>query len=717
MARRYTSRMFDFSGGVVGGVSDYGRKGRHLKACENMLLRPYGALQVRLGSQRACSATLSSEPHSVGQWVDSTGVATPVSKVFIGTADTVGRVYSVSGSAFTAQSFPFALPTSKASFEQLNNAIFVTHESGVSGNPPAFWRNNNPSNVWHTAVLPRPAFMATSAGASVTKVSGTATIPANTTVVSNIVVGAISFVMSAAAGGTSGVCTLLIGGVTVPNCYVTSGSTTVFYGTSTGATMTGVTNGTSGGMNSNTTYYYRLRYRYSDGSSMAGAPLSVTLAANDHSALISGIVNEVRSDYLGWTLERTKYGGTADGPWYELDDNSTANQTTYTDTQADADLGVRTDPDLAHNEPLHYDGLIAHRDRLFGWQGSTLYCSQVIADEEGTGICNWNPLNGYEFGKDDGDKITCVVRQNDRLLVFKKWSVWALDGYDPTNFVVVPVYQGAGASGPRAAASMGGTVWFYGDAGMHVVNGYSTRPFGWQEVGDKFDKVAKDQIANVVVKNYLGQLLLVSYSTSAGYNDSILVYDQRFGGWTTFKGWRANDILVQKHATFGDLQSILFVDKKDFDATAAKDYRLWIGFYGYKDEKTSAGTGGNSVRVYLETPDIDDGSIDADKDFERVQIHANASVTTGLSVEVSTRSPFDVRSFSATVLQDQTIWGAATWGSFRWAASRDQSPVAGLASGLIGSTYKLKMSADCLADYQFKGYSVDIIMLPSRRFS
>lgn len=721
MTRRYTSKMLDFSGGVVGGVSDYGRKGRHLKACDNMLLRPYGALQVRLGSQRACSATLSEMPHSLGQWVDSAGIASPVARVFVGAKSaTAGRIYYMTGSSFTLQTVPYTLPTSKMCFEQLNSAIFCTNESG--SNPPIFWRNDNPANTWHKAALPRPSFMATPSGSSVTLISS---VPSGVVISAGTVTAGPSLVDGATqvlvtplpSGGVSALCTLSIGGTIVPNCWVVSGSPTIKYGSSTAKVMTLALNGTSGGMVSGATYYYRLRYRYKDGSSMSSAVSSITLGANDHSIAITDIRNEIRSDYLGWTLERTKYGGTADGPWYELDDSTSTTQSSYTDTNADADLGARTDPELIHNEPLHYDGVIAHRDRLFGWSGSTLYCSQSIGDAESTGICNWNPLNGYEFGKDDGDKITCVVRQNDRLLVFKRWSVWALDGYDPTNFVVVPVYQGAGASGSRAAASMGGTVWFYGDAGMHVVNGYSARPFGWQEVGDKFDLVVKSEVSEVVVKNYLGQLLLVSYSTSAGMNDSMLVYDQRFGGWTSFSGWRASDILIQRSATFGDLQSILFVDKKDFDSTPSSDYRVWIGFYGYKDEKNADGTGGNAVKVYLETPDVDDGSVDTDKDYERVQVHANASVTTSLSVEVSTRSPFSTRSFSATVSQDQTIWGAATWGSFRWAASRDQSPTAGLASGLIGSTYKLKMTAYCSQEYQFKGYTVDVIVLPSRRFS
>jgi len=716
MASRYVSRMLDFSGGVIGGVSDYGRSPRHGRAIDNLLLRPFGALQIRPGSQRASSALLSDLPHTLLEWVSASGSV----RLFAACEGSpAGKLFRIEAGAITAQTMPFALPTTDVGVhDQLNDAMFLAHNGG--NNPPAFWRSTNPANTWHTSILPRPAFMDIADQTVVTKVSGAGTLGANTKVNGSVTRGASTLTLTVPATGT-GVCVLDFGGIQVPNCRVAAGLTTVWYeaanlGVGDPFTLAAVAGGS---IEVGAQPWYRLRYRYLDGSSRASKAvrLGAAIVAPNQTVAITNIVEEIRSDYVGWTLERTKLGGTADGPWYEVVDKDKG-VSSYNDTFIGGDLGARTDPDLIHNEPVHYDGVIAHRERLFGWSGSKLYCSQTIGDSQATGICNWNPLNEFPFGEDDGDQITCVIRQNDRLLVFKRWSVWALEGYDPSNFVVVPIYQGAGASGPRAAASMGARVWFYGDGGMHAMVGNDVRPFGWKEVGHLFDKAAKAKAPDAVVKNYLGQLVLVAFSSGGVRNDTILVYDQRFGGWVRFTGWYPQDILVQKAGTFGDAQAIIFADTRDRDAGVGFDYRIWLGFYGLKDERAADGTGGTDVPFVVETPTIDDGSPDVVKDYERLQVFVSADQRTSLSVNIAAEPNIETRSLSFIVSQAGTVWGSGPlWGEFTWGQVRDQHPLDSIRAGLTGTQYRLRVSGSAPSDFQFKGYAMDVILLPERRLS
>lgn len=321
-----------------------------------------------------------------------------------------------------------------------------------------------------------------------------------------------------------------------------------------GATLT-LTPGAGGALTPGGTYYYRLRWRYTDGSGPSSTVQNTgAMGVNNRVTVTTIPSGSARTDYIGWTLERTKFDGSAAGPFYLVADGTAAN---YTDDRADADLFERTDETI-HAGPQHMDGLIAFKDRLFGWAGSTLYASQTIGDDEATGLCNWDALNAYLFGKDDGDVIQRCDVQQDRLIVTKSRSWWALEGDDPESFRAVPLYSGAGASGPRAAASSGGRVWAYGSGGnseessdINTLSGNSIRPVGDVEVGYYVKQITNALATEVEVVQYLGQYVLFCYSKDGVYNDRVILYDQRYNNWSHFSGWRMRGAIVQRGSLFG----------------------------------------------------------------------------------------------------------------------------------------------------------------------
>ena len=618
--------------------------------------------------------------------------------------------------AFPQQTTPFALAgTGKMVGDQLHGSLWLAQNSGA--NPPLFFRATNPAATFHTAILPRPAFPAIPAGATVShsagwagaKVMAGATAP-----------GAVQATMTTnATASTDGTLTVGTGFVTytIPNVRTVAGTAILHY-CPVGAvidTPFTMTAAAGGALTAGTTYYYRQRYRFTHGSGWATAPFSIALGANTQ-VQFTTMANEAgaRGDYIGWTLERTKVGGTTAGPFYLVDDATFSTQATYNDVKADADLGYRVD-DNVHGEAPHFEGLLAFKDRLVGWEGSNVWYSQAVADIEATGIANYNALSASAIGPDDGDPIQCVVRQVDRLIVLKRWSVWGVEGDDITSFRAFPLYHGAGASGSRAAAAVGADVYFYGEAGLHRISGNSVEPFGWVEVGHLLETFKSGQAADVVVKNYLGQHVLVSFSSSAAYDDDMLVYDLRFRGWTRNTGWYAQDILVQKAGSFGNSRAVVMVDRKDRDAGAGFDYPVWLGFYGFKDEKASNGTGGSAPVVVLETPWIDDGTPNLDKDWESLQCFLSGTGVTA-SFEV-TADPDRRGSVSVDATQSGAVWGGANWGAFNWATVADSAPIHGIPAGVVGRRYKVRFVCLPTASMTFKGYVLDGIVQPKSDYS
>lgn len=716
MGRRITSTLTDFGGGIVGGISPYRRRVRHLQSAENVLPRPLGAVSVRKGSQRFSSATLASAPHSAMEWVTNAGVG----HIFVGAdGPTNGSLVEAKAGAFTAQTTPYALgATTKMVPAQLNGALWVCENAGA--NPPAFFRSSNPANTFHTGRLPRPAFPAMAAGLAVAGPG----IPAGATLAADVNAGAVTFNLDGAHAATATAEVTLTFGTSpatfqIPNCQTTNLAVAVTYdgpAAAAGTQMTLAGAVTAGaGLTLTATYRYRLRYRYADGSSPATTVLySVALAGAQNSVNITTIANEIRSDYLGWTLERTKSDGTATGPFYLVADSTTAAATTYLDVKADADLGYRSDENV-HGDAPHLDGVIAFKDRLVGWQGSNLWFSQAVADIEATGIANWNALNVVAIGPDDGENITNVVLQVDRLVILKRWSVWGGEGDDISSFRVFPLYSGAGCAGCRAAAAVGAAVYFWGEAGFHRVSGNDVEPFGWTEVGHLFNTFKAGQSSDVVVKNYLGQYVLVAFSHSANYNDDMLVYDLRFRSWWRITGWNANDIVVQKAGTFGAAQAIVFIDRKDRDAGAGFDYPLWLGFSGFKDEKASNGTGGSAPTVLIETPPIDDGQPDVDKDWESIQMFlSGTSVSANVEVEVdgNRKSTLSVGTIAAGA-----VWDVPNWDAFIWSGTDDSAPIHGIAAGTVGRRYIVRLVTQPTGDMGFSGYALDGILQPKSDYS
>lgn len=625
----YQRQLLDCGQGVVGGVSDYGEASpRSMRFSNNAVFRPRRSYRPRPGSIDTCSAACPYPPHSLGEWVKADGT----SKVFVVVNDTgaTSKVYENTGSAYTAQTLPYALTEKKAKLPQLNYALYLCQEGGSE--TPIMFRDNYTANTWERMKLPVP-----------------------------------------------------------------------------GATMT-ITKGTSAGgqLTLVSTYYWRLRWVFRDGSSKSSTPQTVTLTGGENKVDITTMPNSSRGDYLFWRLERTRAQGSVDGPYYFVAQGDNNSDVAHTDEAADSSLLYETD-EGAHGEPPHMDGIVAYKNRIVGWAGSTLYISQAIADLEATGPCNFDADLTIPIGTDDKDVIQNCEVQADRLVILKGYNIYVLEGDGPESFRMFQLGDGYGISGSRASCVVGRQVWGYSASrGLWVMPNSTPLPVGQTEVGHYLELLTSP--TEVVLWNQNADYVCMAYPVAFTYNDEMLWFDQNFRNWSHHSGWRIKDVLIRKD------RSMLFADPLDLDPGGGVSYRVWRGFSGTKDGRASDGTGGTKIPVRTTTPMIDDGLPDDLKDLSRVEFYGSFATQTTVQLRFLLEPSGRSVAIPLTFTPKGTLWGAANWGAFDWATPQADRRERALPQGTYAHRWALEVSFDADSLATIGGAVVDGELMPDRDY-
>jgi hypothetical protein len=317
-------------------------------------------------------------------------------------------------------------------------------------------------------------------------------------------------------------------------------------------------------------HYWRIRFRYSNGASLACAGIAHT-ADGSKTMLLSGITPSTRSDYLGFSVERTIVG--EPGLWYVVGDSAAKTDTGYTDNTADADLGdlVPAEPGVFGSAP-HFDGVIAHADLLFGWTESNLYVSDAIGADYGCGCLNFHPYY-YQVKADDGDPIKLAVQQLDRLVVVKGASMHAFTGFDRDSFACTQIHGSIGTPSTRGAAADGSRVFIYGGRSrIFVLDGQTVRGLGNPQITHYLDKIALTGENMVEVVNYRGDYILFAYpSASSSTNDEVLAFSMLGRNWEHYTGIRICGSLCPKNDTEFGGATMVYGDPKYFDPEVVEE--------------------------------------------------------------------------------------------------------------------------------------------------
>lgn len=121
---------------------------------------------------------------------------------------------------------------------------------------------------------------------------------------------------------------------------------------------------------------------------------------------------------------------------------------------------------------------VVHKNRMFvcenngGTATSTLYYSKVFADAEPNLAASWPANQNIQVAGDDGDFITSVVVLNDTLIIFKKFSTWALYfDTNPVDGVVRQLHPTIGCIGKDTTVVIGGLLYFLSAQGVFRTDG------------------------------------------------------------------------------------------------------------------------------------------------------------------------------------------------------------------------------------------------------
>lgn len=624
--------VFDFSGGVIGNISeaDAGRV-RYLKRSNNLLFDPPRAFSLRPGSRALSTATLSVAPHSIGKLRPTTGTK----RLFVGRG--TGISLAATGS-YTTQTMPGSavFAGGPLRFEQLNDVLWVTEDAGA----------NKPFGY----------------------IEGIGWIPIECPVMS-----APAFVVGGAGGVDIGL------------------------------------------------HWYRARQRFVNGTSLATTPVLLNPG-------IASVINITglptagpggRTDWLGWTIERTKANDPkgSSGVFYQVAFGTTAN---YNDTTADALLWDAVTEGW-YTGPQIFNGVIAFRQRMFGWKGSLLYPSWEIAANAQLGIFNFDPLNALRVGADDGDSIVTATDRAGQLVLFKGRSIHILDGSDLQTFDIIDVPNTSGAAGPRCACTVGGdNVVFYNDDGLFLVKRNAAVPFGWKQIGHYLADILESRRSKVVLRAIGTRYLFVGYSAgNSSFNNEALLYDFRTGTWQHYTNFNAEDLFYQEDSDFSGAR-VIVADGQDLGGTT---FQLWIEHDGILTHRAQDGTGGGAIPFYAETPLLDMGQPESWKEIRRLSISASAenqdatvTVTTEEGDSLSSTVHFGV---SGNVWGDDTVGvgpNDLVWDTGTWAGDEDQEPVVvPIARGLLSRRFKVSIALNAVAPFRFNGMTVEGTIRPERK--
>jgi hypothetical protein len=201
------------------------------------------------------------------------------------------------------------------------------------------------------------------------------------------------------------------------------------------------------------------------------------------------------------------------------------------------------------NAPWKWDGAAASASALAGtpptgniatvwqnrmwWAGTALptrlYYS-AAADPESY------PATGYIDVPSayDGEAITGLAILYGNLIIFKRYSIYILQGSDPDNFILSKTNSSVGCVSPYSVVSVDNLVYFVSDKGLYAMNLSNTRQLCYK-VEPRYNLAAGNQLNGTLYRNRImglhyrkrNQVWMLVDASAAGQDthDRIMVHD------------------------------------------------------------------------------------------------------------------------------------------------------------------------------------------------
>lgn len=207
-------------------------------------------------------------------------------------------------------------------------------------------------------------------------------------------------------------------------------------------------------------------------------------------------------------------------------------------------------PDTAQNNPIPSSvaSVAAHVSRLFACDLQFVYYSNLDQPEA------FDPDNFFTTNVDDGKPLTAIHSAHEVLIIWKRDSMWALYGEDPSTWIVRLVSPEIGCLSPRSVVTVDGITYWWSEQGPMAWNG-SGAPVavGLGRLDPTINPVLAlnasaldptpglSYVGPVAAADIVNQRVLFGLpSINNTVNDIILPYNYRLQQWES-SGWQILD--------------------------------------------------------------------------------------------------------------------------------------------------------------------------------
>lgn len=218
---------------------------------------------------------------------------------------------------------------------------------------------------------------------------------------------------------------------------------------------------------------------------------------------------------------------------HTISDNTstTASSVDWTDSSL-----ITRAPDTSENDPPGAHRYLEwHRNRLYA-AGVSSAPSQVFYSKLGKPEA-FDPDNFERINELDGEPITALYSMQDMLLVFKRTSLWAIIGDNPSTWQVRQLSNDTGCLSHRSIVAIEGSLYWWsehgpvqwsGSGGIESIGMDLLYP---EFVGTVMNDSQRERIA-AGVKQGEGEVLFAVPSSQSTVLDLIYIWNHRLGRWS-----------------------------------------------------------------------------------------------------------------------------------------------------------------------------------------